>query len=207
MKHGGFYSGPDKFNPGHVLQHKFEDAFTIDRSSWGYRRTMNIADVKNIEDLIAEIVAVISCNGNALVNVGPTKEGTIIPIFQERLIQMGDWLKLNGEAIYETRPWTHQNDSLSKTPQVWYTAKEKTIYGIVLGWPDSNILALGDVKTSSSTQIILTGWAEPLKFAQTAASVQIKFPDFSQYLRACGQVCQVGQGFPLKFNNLSNAIF
>lgn len=55
--------------------------------------------------------------GNILVNVGPTKEGIIIPVQQERLIQMGDWLRINGQAIYESVPWTFQNDTA--TSGVW----------------------------------------------------------------------------------------
>ena len=51
-------------------------------------------------------------------NVGPTADGRIDPIQEERLRQMGDWLKVNGEAIYNSVPWTHQNDTL--TPDVWY---------------------------------------------------------------------------------------
>ena len=61
------------------------------------------------------------------------KEGTIVPIFEERLKQMGDWLKSNGEAIYGTKPWKYQNDSMAKNPDVWYTAKNEIVYAIMLG--------------------------------------------------------------------------
>ena len=50
-------------------------------------------------------------------NVGPTHDGRIIPIFEERLRQVGQWLKVNGEAIYGTKPWSHQNDTVTK--HVW----------------------------------------------------------------------------------------
>ena len=58
-----------------------------------------------------------SCGGNLLMNIGPTADGRIDPIFQERLEQMGEWLKVNGEGIYSTKPWKYQNDT--KTPDVW----------------------------------------------------------------------------------------
>ena len=58
-----------------------------------------------------------SCGGNLLMNVGPTKDGRIMPIFEERLRELGDWLSVNGEAIYDSRPWLYQNDTL--TPGIW----------------------------------------------------------------------------------------
>lgn len=51
-------------------------------------------------------------------NVGPTKDGIIIPLFQERLREVGKWLKINGEAIYSSQPWDLcQNDTY--TQNVW----------------------------------------------------------------------------------------
>ena len=49
--------------------------------------------------------------GNLLINVGPTHDGRIIPIFQERLLQLGSWMNVNGEGIYATKPWREFNDT------------------------------------------------------------------------------------------------
>lgn len=99
--------------------------------------------------------------GNALLNVGPTKEGTIVPIFKDRLKLLGEWLEINGEAIYDTSPWFHQGDSNNE--DVWYTCKKKrfnpwgagdvpdakdyilAIYVIFVKWPKNDILIVSDL--------------------------------------------------------------
>ena len=63
-----------------------------------------------------------SNGGNALINIGPTSYGKIIPVFEERLRQMGSWLKVNGEAIYSSVPWKYQNDT--GNTHVWYVTYE-----------------------------------------------------------------------------------
>jgi alpha-L-fucosidase len=55
-----------------------------------------------------------------LMDVSSTKGGRIIPMSEERLRQLGSWLGVNGEAIYSTIPWSHQNDTL--TDKVWYVS-------------------------------------------------------------------------------------
>ena len=58
-----------------------------------------------------------SCGGNILINVGPTADGIIAPVYEERLRQLGSWLGVNGDAIYGSKPWEHQNDTV--TSYVW----------------------------------------------------------------------------------------
>ena len=72
---------------------------------------------QNRHQLSRPIFSRFSCGGNMLLNVGPTHDGRIVPIFEERLRQMGEWLNVNGPAIYKTKPWTHQNDTI--TPKIW----------------------------------------------------------------------------------------
>lgn len=91
---------------------------TVDQSSWGYRRNAPLSSYLNIEDLISSLITTVSCNGNLLLNVGPTSDGMIGPIYEERLRQMGEWLKVNGEAIYASRPWAYQNDTINS--DVWW---------------------------------------------------------------------------------------
>lgn len=64
-----------------------------------------------------QLVETVSCGGNLLMNIGPTHDGRIPVIFEERLKQMGIWLEMNGEAIFSTKPWRAQKDST--TPGVW----------------------------------------------------------------------------------------
>ncbi|XP_075859027.1 plasma alpha-L-fucosidase isoform X2 [Microcebus murinus] len=144
--HGGYYTCADRYNPGHLLPHKWENCMTIDKFSWGYRRDAGIGDYLTIEEL--QLVETVSCGGNFLMNIGPTLDGIISTIFEERLRQMGTWLKVNGEAIYETQPWRSQNDTI--TPDVWYTSKpkEKLVYAIFLKWPTSGKLFLGQPKAT-----------------------------------------------------------
>merc|ERR1711915_1108226 len=140
----GYYTCSDRYNPGVVQDHKWENAMTLDKNSWGFRRNADISKYLTTKELIKTLVETVACGGNLLVNVGPTKEGTISPIMTERLLQMGQWLDINGEAIYGTRPLG--NDTL--TPDVWKTYrltdnKLSDIYIMSVNWPHDNILHLG----------------------------------------------------------------
>ena len=142
-KHGDVNTCTDRYNPRHLQTRKWENAMTLDLNSWGYRKNYELKDVISIESLLEEIVVTVSCGGNILINVGPTSSGTIDPIFEERLRQMGSWLEINGEAIYNTIPWLIQNDTFNDN-KVWYTSRITNLdfhqdilelYAISLRWP------------------------------------------------------------------------
>ncbi|XP_065176508.1 alpha-L-fucosidase-like [Sycon ciliatum] len=168
-QHGDFFTCADRYNPGHLLTHKWENAMSIDKNSWGLDRTTQFKDYLTIQELINEIVITVSCGGNILVNVGPGSDGRILPIFQERLLQMGAWLEVNGEAIYGSHPWSTQNDTRSGS--VWYTRNEaNTItYAIALTWPESGQLVLGSVAMAPS-RVTLLGYNGPVHSTHSSAS-------------------------------------
>eukprot|EP01103_Thecamoeba_quadrilineata_P012494 TRINITY_DN322_c0_g1_i4.p1 TRINITY_DN322_c0_g1~~TRINITY_DN322_c0_g1_i4.p1 ORF type:complete len:363 (+),score=44.60 TRINITY_DN322_c0_g1_i4:10-1098(+) len=101
-QNGGFWTCSDRYNPGKLINHKWENALTIDKYSWGWRRDANLNDYLTVDSLIYELVSTVSCGGNMLLNVGPRGDGGIDPIFQDRLQGIGQWLKVNGEGIYNT---------------------------------------------------------------------------------------------------------
>lgn len=167
--HGGYLTCNDRYNPGVLQPRKWENSMTIDKISYGYRRNAKLEDYLTADELLQTFVTTISCGGNMLVNIGPTKEGTIAPIFQERLLQIGKWLDVVGEAVYSSTPWKHQNDSL--TSGVWYTAKGKTAYSFFFNWPQSGVLSLGSAQpNSNAANVTMVGTTIPLKWTALKSS-------------------------------------
>jgi len=154
-KHGGYYTCTDRYNPGTLLNHKWENCLTIDEHSWGYRRNAGLSDMLSVDELLTELASTVACGGNMLLNVGPTAEGMIVPVFQERLLQLGQWLQINGESIYATKPWRSQNDTAA---DVWYTSKNSTVYGILLSWPSNNQVVLTQPIPLDHAKVTLIGY-------------------------------------------------
>ena len=67
-------------------------------NSWGFKHYDT--DWKSSSEVLLWLVDIVSKGGNYMLNIGPDGDGTIPVIMQDRLIAIGDWLKVNGESIY-----------------------------------------------------------------------------------------------------------
>jgi alpha-L-fucosidase len=99
--------------------------------SFAYNARETAADTLKAKDLIDFLIDTVAKNGNVLINVGPDSYGQIPSIQQSPLIGLGDWLAVNGEAIYGTRPWIQFKNSVGR--ELRYTRSDNALYAIVLG--------------------------------------------------------------------------
>lgn len=103
-KHGTYYT--TEYTAGlQTGAHPWEESRGMG-FSYGYNRNETLADYHSGRELTLMLIDLVSRGGNMLLDIGPTGDGRIPVIMQERLLQIGDFLKSNGEAIYGTRGWT-----------------------------------------------------------------------------------------------------
>jgi alpha-L-fucosidase len=168
--------------------------------SYGYNRNERIDDYKNSRQLILMLADIVSRGGNLLLDIGPAADGTLPVIMEQRLLDIGDWLKINGEAIYESEAY--------KQPYQWskgirpgkkdanfmadyditkmvtakkdsayieclFTRKNKDLYCIIPAY--TNQLKLADMQLPAGTLITLLGTGKKMPWKQLGKEVQIDF--------------------------------
>jgi alpha-L-fucosidase len=178
-KHGGFYTTEyDLVHDGDSKGMKFDRPWEECRGmagSFGYNRNERLEDYSTSLELIHILINKVARGGNLLLNIGPTADGRIPEIMQQRLFDIGTWLKTNGEAIYGTRKWENAPAVSAETTQ-YYTKKGKDLYVIITKWQDKQLVIKGINKAANIT---FMGSDLKVKYSVSGNSVTITTPAVS----------------------------
>jgi alpha-L-fucosidase len=136
--------------------------------TWGYKSYDH--NWKPTEMLIRNLIDIASKGGNYLLNVGPTNEGVIPPGSVERLKQVGQWMKVNGVAIYGTSAGPFQRG----LPWGRATQKDNTLYLHVFNWPKDGQLLVPLANKPIKATLLATG--QVLETSTSDNGVTIRVP-------------------------------
>ncbi len=171
-KHGSYHTTEYGRGPTDK-QHKWEECCGIG-ASFGYNRNEDISDYKSAAELIHLLVNTVSEGGNLLLDIGPTADGRVPVIMQERLVQIGEWLKVNGEAIYGTRAWRQASEG----EFVRYTSRDDAVYAICMRWPGPE-LTLEAPKPGENASVSMLGLSDQLKWSLVDGKLTVQAPALS----------------------------
>jgi alpha-L-fucosidase len=206
-RHGGYYTTEYGAGlPG--ATHPWEENRGLGHS-YGFNRHEQLADYATDTQLLLTLLDTVSRGGNLLLNVGPTADGRIPVVMQDRLAYLGQWLEHNGEAIYGTRTfrdgaqWTAgrqqaldtstnyrakydveklllKPDAGDARKEVLFTQRESVLYAILPRYP-SGELVIRDVKPLKNTRIkILGSRYHDVPWRQRGSDLVIAMPDISE---------------------------
>ncbi len=152
---------------------------------------------KTAEQLIHALIDIVSKNGTLLLNISPLADGRIPIEEQNRLLEMGAWLQVNGEAIYGTRPFKNYGEGPTRSTSemvqeftsrdIRYTIKGKTLYAIVMDWPEEKVTLTLPVFAGKSKEakVSLLGFDKPLVYTVENNIISIEFPALYPFQRSC----------------------
>lgn len=178
-KHGGIYTTEydlvhEENSSGKKIEHPWEECRGIG-GSFGYNRNENLEDYSSSAQLIHILIDKVARGGNLLLNIGPTADGRIPVIMQQRLADMGAWMKINGEAIYNTRAW-EQAPAIKKETTVFFTKKQQSLYSFLTKW-DGKPITINNVKKVTGVQLL--GYNGKINFRQSGSTLTITPPSGS----------------------------
>ncbi len=157
--HGDYYSSEYKDAKG-IFSKPWEESRGVG-GSYGFNRAENAENYTTSRQLILELVDIVSRGGNLLLNVGPAADGTIPVVMQERLLDIGKWLEVNGEAIYQTRKRVVTSQK-SVDHEIYFTKNGNKVFCIFSRWSSSlDIDLLPDEKVKKVT---LLGYSGEIKW-------------------------------------------
>lgn len=173
--HGDYYSSEYKDTEAIGAHHPWEESRGIG-GSYGFNRAENLEDYSTSSELIHELIDIASRGGNLLLNVGPTADGRIPVIMQERLVDIGNWLRINGEGIFGTRPWSIPGSNRTDEGfSLWFTVKGKNLYVFCSSWPSAEF-SIPSGERPDGLHVTVPGLAYPVPWNYTKGAIRIQPP-------------------------------
>lgn len=167
----------------------------IARNSWGYTENN---EYKKAEDIICDLVDIVSKNGCLMLNVGPRADGTITEEEKDVLNAIGSWMRVNGEGIYGSTFWKIWGEGPTEVPEghfsdtarspytsedIRYTYKDGAIYAYLMKMPESRTAVLKAFARPENleddltiTKVIMLGSEEPVPFMRDTEGMMLYFP-------------------------------
>lgn len=167
------YTTPEYEKYNKITQKKWESCRGLG-FSFGYNQQEGPEQVIAPDKLIALLVDIVSKNGNLLLNVGPKADGTVSEIQVDRLNKLGAWLEVNGEAIFGSRSWVRSSATAPDGTDVRFTKKGDSLYVVFLSRPESNTLAVPQVRAIHGSTIEVLGTPSKASISQRDKDVVIQ---------------------------------
>jgi len=194
---------------GKMMVYPWQTDTSVGKRSWSY---IDGEENKTAEQIVHDLIDIVSKNGNLLLNIGPRADGTITEEQQAVLLDIGKWLKVNGEAIYGTRCWKKLGEGESESTKgsftdntataytvrdMRFTTKGNDLFVIVLNWDEEAGVfvksldsdAIADAKIQN---VQLLGSNEKIEWQQTNEGLKLSFPKTKP--------CDFAYSFRITFN-------
>jgi len=140
--------------------------------SFGYNRVEGPKEVIASDKLIALLIDIVSKNGNLLLNIGPKPDGSISDIQLDRLHALGRWLRVNGEGIFDSRPWVRDSAKSAEGIDIRFTKNGDSLYAFLLSQPDQ-VVTIPSLQAKSGTTVSLLGTPAAVQWSQNQGNLVI----------------------------------
>jgi len=171
-KHGSFQTS--EYGHGNVKAGRYWEECRGIGESFGYNRNENLEQYTSSEELVHQLINVVARGGNFLLNIGPAADGRIPVIMQQRLHDIGSWLKVNGEAIYDTHPWKEALPVTDKT-DIYSTENDTAVDAVITRWKDEIVIN----NIARPEKVSMLGYTGKLRYRYTGNRLTINIPSLT----------------------------
>jgi alpha-L-fucosidase len=180
------YTTPEYTTYANTVVAKWEASRGLDPFSYGYNRATPDAAYMTAEQVVQTLVDIVSKNGNFLLDIGPNFDGVIPSVMQQRLLDTGAWLKVNGESIYGTTYWSR----MAELGSLRFTVRPNEAFYITsLEAPGDRLIVEAPVPIRPGDRVTMLGYhGGPLSWTSQNGALVVEVP---QAARRAGQYAWV----------------